>query len=103
MSRAEIMGIDAKASAQAKQVDAAAKISAAMFCQIHNRLCYLTINGLCAVYGPAMLKEHSVLLVSAPSLFTILYSCSSTGQRRTRCRRQQNPARHLFQAPGLCP
>ncbi len=50
------MGIDAKASAQGKEVEAATKISAAMFCENHNRLCYLTINGTCAVYGPTMLK-----------------------------------------------
>ncbi len=58
------MGIDAKASAQGKEVEAATKISAAMFCENHNRLCYLTINGTCAVYGPTMLKEHSIMLVS---------------------------------------
>lgn len=68
------MGIDAKASAQAKELDAATKISAAMFCQNHGRLCYDTITGGCSVYSPAMLKEHSVMLVSTfHFLFSYVY------------------------------
>lgn len=87
------MGIDAKASAQAKQLDAGAKISAAFACASHSgRLCYPSIKGGCSVYTPTMVTEHTALLVSSSFLIS--------SHALTLSRLEVNPALSLTRSPS---
>ncbi|KAL5512281.1 hypothetical protein ACEPAG_9375 [Sanghuangporus baumii] len=49
----------ARDSADEKITQATKSIQAAMFCPVHNRVCYKKYNGTCGVYTPDLILEHA--------------------------------------------
>ena len=54
----------ARDSADDKITQATKSIQAAMFCQVHNCMCYEKYNGTCGVYTLDLILEHAQKLVS---------------------------------------
>ena len=54
-----------------KITQATKSIQAAMFCQVHNHMCYEKYNGTCGIYTPDLILEHAQKLVS--SMFDSLH------------------------------
>ena len=54
----------ARDSADDKITQATKSIQAAMFCQVHNHVCYKKYNSTCGVYTPDLILKHVQKLMS---------------------------------------